>query len=102
MEAGSIHEKDGMHFLSEIGWREFSHTLLFYNPDLATENYNDSFRHMPWRTDKAALEAWQTGQTPSGVHSWVAARVARRIGFQNRSVGSRSSTTRMACGRANR
>ena len=63
MEAGSIHEKDGMHFLSEIGWREFSHTLLFYNPDLATENYNDSFRHMPWRTDKAALEAWQTGQT---------------------------------------
>ena len=50
MEAGTIPEKDGHTFLSEIGWREFSHTLLFYNPALASENYNDSFEFMPWQT----------------------------------------------------
>lgn len=63
MEAGTIPEKDGHNFLSEIGWREFSHTLLFYNPDLASENYNDSFEFMPWRKDKKAFDAWTKGQT---------------------------------------
>nr|WP_290481709.1 deoxyribodipyrimidine photo-lyase [Hyphomonas sp. UBA2691] len=63
MEAGTIPEKDGHTFLSEIGWREFSHTLLFYNPVLASENYNDSFEFMPWRKDKNAFDAWTKGQT---------------------------------------
>ena len=63
MEAGTIPEKDGHTFLSEIGWREFSHTLLFYNPALASENYNDSFEFMPWRIDKNAFDAWTKGQT---------------------------------------
>ena len=63
MEAGTIPEKDGHTFLSEIGWREFSHTLLFYNPALASENYNDSFEFMPWRKDKNAFDAWTKGQT---------------------------------------
>ena len=63
MEAGTIQEKDGHTFLSEIGWREFSHTLLFYNPALASENYNDSFEFMPWRKDKNAFDAWTKGQT---------------------------------------
>ncbi|KCZ62894.1 hypothetical protein L53_09975 [Hyphomonas sp. L-53-1-40] len=63
MEAGTIPEKDGHTFLSEIGWREFSHTLLFYNPALASENYNDSFEFMPWRKDKKAFDAWTKGQT---------------------------------------
>jgi len=63
MEAGTLPEKDGHTFLSEIGWREFSHTLLFYNPALASENYNDSFEFMPWRKDKNAFDAWTKGQT---------------------------------------
>ena len=63
MEAGTLPEKDGHTFLSEIGWREFSHTLLFYNPALASENYNDSFEFMPWRKDKNAFDAWAKGQT---------------------------------------
>ncbi|MEN8876077.1 MAG: deoxyribodipyrimidine photo-lyase [Hyphomonas sp.] len=63
MEAGTIAVKVGHTFLSEIGWREFSHTLLFYNPVLASENYNDSFEFMPWRKDKNAFDAWTKGQT---------------------------------------
>ncbi|KCZ51706.1 cryptochrome/photolyase family protein [Hyphomonas pacifica] len=63
MESGQVNESDGRNFLSEVGWREFSYTLLYYNPDIATENYNDSFQHMPWRTDSFAYEAWTKGQT---------------------------------------
>ncbi|KPF72043.1 deoxyribodipyrimidine photolyase [Bosea sp. AAP35] len=54
---------DAEKFLSEIGWREFSYHLLFYNPDLATKNYNRRFDVFPWRQDDVALSAWQRGRT---------------------------------------
>jgi len=50
-------------FLSEIGWREFSYTLLFYNPNLATENFKPDFDKFPWESDAEKVEAWRTGQT---------------------------------------
>ncbi|KCZ87761.1 cryptochrome/photolyase family protein [Hyphomonas jannaschiana] len=63
MEAENIQDAGGWKFLSEVAWREFSYVLLYYRPDLADENYNDDFNHMPWRTDKDALKSWQSGQT---------------------------------------
>jgi len=50
-------------FLSEIAWREFSYVLLYHNPDLARENYNGDFSHMPWREDDADYERWTSGNT---------------------------------------
>jgi deoxyribodipyrimidine photo-lyase len=50
-------------FLSELGWREFCHHLLFDVPDLATRNLQPSFDAIPWRRDEAGLAAWKTGQT---------------------------------------
>ena len=50
-------------FLTEIGWREFSYTLLFYNPDLASENYKSAFDDFPWNSDNEKVEAWRHGQT---------------------------------------
>jgi deoxyribodipyrimidine photo-lyase len=50
-------------FLSELGWREFCHHLLFDAPDMATRNLQPSFDAFPWRHDDAALEAWRRGQT---------------------------------------
>jgi deoxyribodipyrimidine photo-lyase len=50
-------------FQSELGWREFSYHLLFHNPDLASRNLQAKFDRMPWRSDTAALQAWQRGQT---------------------------------------
>ena len=50
-------------FLSEIGWREFSYTLLWFNPDLATENFNDGYEAMAWDHDEQVLEAWGRGRT---------------------------------------
>ncbi len=50
-------------FLTEIGWREFSYTLLFYNPDLASQNYKPAFDNFPWDSDAKKVEAWRRGQT---------------------------------------
>lgn len=50
-------------FLSEIGWREFSYSLLFYNPDLHQENFKPDFDAFEWQRDLIALERWQQGQT---------------------------------------
>ena len=55
--------KDVDHFLSELGWREFSHYLLYHWPTLPTENLQKKFDRFPWREDNEALSKWQRGQT---------------------------------------
>lgn len=51
-------------FLSEVGWREFSYHLLYYNPDLASVNYNSKFDAFAWKDpDPDVLRAWQNGRT---------------------------------------
>ena len=50
-------------FLRELGWREFSHHLLFHNPNMETENLRTEFDRMPWRDDPEGLECWRNGQT---------------------------------------
>ncbi len=52
-----------IHFLSEIGWREFSYSLLYHFPSLPSENLQTKFDRFPWRNDPKALKAWQSGQT---------------------------------------
>nr|WP_035613537.1 deoxyribodipyrimidine photo-lyase [Hyphomonas johnsonii] len=63
IDMGHLDESGAMTFLSEIAWREFSYVLLYHNPDLADENYNPAFRHMPWRSDRDAYDAWSEGRT---------------------------------------
>jgi len=51
-------------FLSELGWREFHHHLLFAEPDLATRNHRPAFDAFPWAEPRPAeREAWQRGRT---------------------------------------
>jgi deoxyribodipyrimidine photo-lyase len=50
-------------FFAELGWREFSHHLLYHYPDLATQNYQSRFDAFPWEDNPAALKAWQRGLT---------------------------------------
>lgn len=50
-------------YLSELGWREFSHYLLFHFPHIPTKNFSPKFEHFPWRSDEVSLKAWQRGQT---------------------------------------
>ena len=62
-------KNDADKFLSEMGWREFAHHLLYHYPTLPTQNWKPAFDAYPWRdpsTDSAAaadLRAWQQGQT---------------------------------------
>ena len=57
------HEDDVDHFLSELGWREFSYYLLYHWPDLPRKNLQAKFDRFPWRNDDEALECWQQGRT---------------------------------------
>lgn len=54
---------DADHFLSELGWREFSNNLLYHFPDLPRVNLQKKFNAFPWRKDSEALKRWQRGQT---------------------------------------
>ena len=53
----------GSQFLAELGWREFSHHLLFHFPRTPTEPLRAEFSRFPWRRDAQQLAAWQRGRT---------------------------------------
>lgn len=55
--------KDIDHFCSELGWREFSYSLLHYFPALPQANWRKQFDVFPWRDDSEALRCWQRGMT---------------------------------------
>ncbi len=63
MEAGSVSDGAGYKFLSEIVWREFSYTLLYFNPDLPEKPLREEFANYPWRDDPEGLKAWRKGRT---------------------------------------
>ena len=50
-------------YLRQLGWREFSHYLLYYRPTLPTENLERRFDRFPWRRDESILAAWRSGRT---------------------------------------
>ena len=50
-------------FLSEIGWREFSYSLLFYSKDLSNKPLNEKFMKFPWRQNENDLNLWKKGKT---------------------------------------
>jgi deoxyribodipyrimidine photo-lyase len=51
-------------YLRELGWRAFSHHLLFHFPDSTEHNLNPAFDRYPWaRTAPLQLRRWQQGRT---------------------------------------
>lgn len=54
------------HFLSEIGWREFSYYLLYHFPGLPSKNMRKEFDLFPWskaNEKKQLFTAWKKGKT---------------------------------------
>jgi deoxyribodipyrimidine photo-lyase len=51
------------HFLSELGWREFSHSLLYFFPNLPTKSLQTRFETFPWIEDLDLLVRWKEGNT---------------------------------------
>ena len=50
-------------FINEIGWREFSHSLINYFPEMLKGNLRKDFDHFPWQENKKHLVAWKKGMT---------------------------------------
>jgi deoxyribodipyrimidine photo-lyase len=57
-------QPDVDHYVSELGWREFGHHLLYHFPHTQDENLNPRFQEFAWaEVDPARLAAWQYGRT---------------------------------------
>lgn len=50
-------------YLSEIGWREFAHHLLFHFPKTTDQPLQKKFTNFSWRKSQKELKAWQHGLT---------------------------------------
>ena len=50
-------------FLTEIGWREFNHTLINHFPHMLKSNYSKKFDNFPWEKNTKFLLAWKRGLT---------------------------------------
>ena len=59
-----IPDTDLGHYLSELGWREFSHHLLFHYPHTTERDLSPKFERFRWaETDPELLQRWQQGRT---------------------------------------
>jgi deoxyribodipyrimidine photo-lyase len=56
-------DDSGDKFLSELGWREFSHYLLYHFPHTTDRPFKDRFSNFPWLGQETLFEAWKRGQT---------------------------------------
>jgi deoxyribodipyrimidine photo-lyase len=50
-------------FLTELGWREFAHHLLYHYPHTPLTPLRENYARFPWKPSAAALRAWQKGAT---------------------------------------
>jgi deoxyribodipyrimidine photo-lyase len=50
-------------YINELGWREFSHSLINYFPEFLTGNFRKEFNKFPWIKNDKYLKAWKTGMT---------------------------------------
>ncbi|WP_371418350.1 deoxyribodipyrimidine photo-lyase [Methylocapsa sp. S129] len=63
LAAGQAQARSAEKFLAELGWREFSYTLLYAFPDLATRNWRSRFDAFPFVDDESGFAAWTRGLT---------------------------------------
>ncbi|MEN7343394.1 MAG: deoxyribodipyrimidine photo-lyase [Pseudomonadota bacterium] len=61
------HDKDdegSRIFLTELGWREFSHHIMFHYPHTTDAPMNEKYSKFPWADNvDAKVHAWQRGRT---------------------------------------
>ncbi|WP_435182480.1 cryptochrome/photolyase family protein [Halobellus sp. EA9] len=50
-------------YQSQLAWREFYAHVLFYNPEVVTENFRTYEHDIEWRNDPEELRAWKDGET---------------------------------------
>ena len=50
-------------YVNELGWREFSHSLINYFPEFLKGNYRKEFNKFPWVKNEKFLKSWKKGLT---------------------------------------
>tara|TARA_B100000963_G_scaffold302654_1_gene275652 strand:- start:930 stop:2351 length:1422 start_codon:yes stop_codon:yes gene_type:complete len=50
-------------YINELGWREFSHSLINYFPEFLNGNFRKEFDKFPWVKNDKFLKAWKSGLT---------------------------------------
>jgi len=60
---GEIPRSEGLKFLSEIRWREFSNHRLRHDPEMPTTPLRIEFAGFPWREDQLAPRIWSRRRT---------------------------------------
>ena len=50
-------------YINELGWREFSHSLINYFPEFLKGNFRKEFDKFPWAKNEKFLKAWKKGTT---------------------------------------
>ena len=50
-------------YINELGWREFSHSLINYFPEFLRGNFRKEFDKFPWAKNEKYLKAWKRGMT---------------------------------------
>ena len=50
-------------YINELGWREFSHSLINYFPQMLKGNLRKEFDNFPWVKNEKFLKKWKSGMT---------------------------------------
>jgi len=50
-------------YINELGWREFSHSLINYFPQMLKGNLRKNFDNFPWIKNEKFLDSWKKGMT---------------------------------------
>ena len=61
--AGALNDSAAEAFLRQLGWRDFSHNLLFHWPDFPEKPWREAFAAFPWQDDDETFAAWCKGRT---------------------------------------
>jgi deoxyribodipyrimidine photo-lyase len=62
-EASDEERESVAEFQSQLAWREFYTHVLFFNPEVVTENFKSYENEIEWRDDPDELQAWRDGET---------------------------------------
>jgi deoxyribodipyrimidine photo-lyase len=54
---------DAEKYRAELLWREFAYHVLVHHPHTDRAPLRPEYARFPWRTDRAALDAWRRGRT---------------------------------------
>ena len=80
-----IFKPNAEHFMSELGWREFSYYLLYHFPFINTKNFQKKFDSFPWQKNDGFIKKWQKGKTGYPIVD-AGMRELRKTGYMHNRV----------------